>query len=526
MRVYVCVPLLAGSGGPASRVRFGAPHLFLWPVLVLSLSARPPPGWGCPACGYCCLFFVVVRPCCLWRSVFFSPGCLGPWRLVPPPSFFFSPSPSSPAFFSCPFFCSSLFGAFFLASFLFFSCRGVPVVRCLGDLCVLGCGACWCVLLWALCSGGGWFAVALFCFVLPACAWSLCLVAGCVARVRGHVLAALLFSVLPLVPCLCGLSSGLVLRRRFWPVVALRPLGAVVGLPGSCPAVWPCIGVCYVALFGVVFCPFVGCRVVLPAPIFCWVCAGCAAPPGWSWCPVLRVVVRCVVWCCGLWCVLCFGRCCVVCMCRAGSLRRVVRRGVVPGPVVLFLLCFAVVRCCVLCCFFLSLFPALPWCLGLFLSLSCFAVVLLAVRCGLVALRPCAGFCCAVPFSALLCRGASLGSVLCCLYCRRALVAPCLVCCCGGSLCSVCPWARCCVVLLCCLWSGCYRSLCRVSERLAFRGAPCAVLCWCACVVALCAMLSCPCGAGWCFVLFPIVSGCLLLGLAVPCCLLVGSGGS
>ena len=46
VRVCVCVSLLAGSGGLASRARCGAPHLFLWPVLLRSLFAPPPPGWG------------------------------------------------------------------------------------------------------------------------------------------------------------------------------------------------------------------------------------------------------------------------------------------------------------------------------------------------------------------------------------------------------------------------------------------------------------------------------------------------
>ena len=53
----------------------------------------------------------------------------------------------------------------------------------------------------------------------------------------------------------------------------------------------------------------------------------------------------------------------------------------------------------------------------------------------------------------------------------------------------------------------------------------CAVLCWCACAVALCSVLSCPRGAGLCFVLLPVVFVCLLLGLAVLCCLLVSPGG-
>ena len=54
----------------------------------------------------------------------------------------------------------------------------------------------------------------------------------------------------------------------------------------------------------------------------------------------------------------------------------------------------------------------------------------------------------------------------------------------------------------------------------------CAVLCWCACAVSLCSVLSCPRGAGWCFVLLPVVFVCLLFGLAVLCYLLVGPGGS
>ena len=42
---------LAGSAGPASGARFGAPHLLLWPVLVRSFFVRPPLGLGCPVCG-------------------------------------------------------------------------------------------------------------------------------------------------------------------------------------------------------------------------------------------------------------------------------------------------------------------------------------------------------------------------------------------------------------------------------------------------------------------------------------------
>ena len=54
----------------------------------------------------------------------------------------------------------------------------------------------------------------------------------------------------------------------------------------------------------------------------------------------------------------------------------------------------------------------------------------------------------------------------------------------------------------------------------------CALRCLCACGVALCALLSCPCCAGWCFVLLSVVFACLLLGLAVLSCLLLSPGGS
>ena len=114
---------------------------------------------------------------------------------------------------------------------------------------------------------------------------------------------------------------------------------------------------------------------------------------------------------------------------------------------------------------------------------------------------------------------------------------------CGAPLPCECPVALCCRVVLCCgalssflvfplagaagtllflvvsglrAGSGSFLFLC--SAR--------AVLCWCACVVALCSVLSCPRGAGRCFVSLPVVFVCLLLGLAVLCCLPVGPGGS
>ena len=103
MCVCVCSSVLAGSGGPASRARFGAPHLFLWP---LCLSALLGPLWvGLPLLWFVgCLpppfFFPLpavpfsTRPSCLCLSFVSGPGCLGPWRLV-----FLSSSPPGLCFF-------------------------------------------------------------------------------------------------------------------------------------------------------------------------------------------------------------------------------------------------------------------------------------------------------------------------------------------------------------------------------------------------------------------------------------------
>ena len=65
LRVCVCMLFFARSGGPASWVRYGAPHPLLWPVLVGSLFVRPPLGLGCPVCRCCWVFssfFSLVAP--------------------------------------------------------------------------------------------------------------------------------------------------------------------------------------------------------------------------------------------------------------------------------------------------------------------------------------------------------------------------------------------------------------------------------------------------------------------------------
>ena len=188
-RVCVCVLSWPGwAGRPPGR--FGAPHLFLWPFLVPSLSAQPPSGWGCPACGCSFAFSLpLCAPLVSGVSCFPGLGALGFGVLCPPPrpSLVFLPfflSPPSRVFFCFFMFFSCVF--FFLSFSLFFFlpvpwCAGCAVLR----LCVLGCGACWCVLLWALmCFGGGQCALALRRSVPPACASSFCVVACFVARAQ------------------------------------------------------------------------------------------------------------------------------------------------------------------------------------------------------------------------------------------------------------------------------------------------------------------------------------------------------
>ena len=168
---------------------------------------------------------------------------------------------------------------------------------------------------------------------------------------------------------------------------------------------------------------------------------------------------------------------------------------------------------------------------------------LLCVFCDVVLCVPCPArsLCCArrlccfswlvllVPCVAAFCWGSAGGSGCPALLsggvCR--LWCPCLVWPSLGVLPVVfrspvlCPVALCCRVVFP-VGSG----LRAGSGSFLFLCSACAVLCWCACAVALCSVLSCPRGAGCCFVLLPVVFVCLLSGLAVLCCLLVGPGGS
>ena len=182
--VCVCVRASsAGLGGPASRARFGAPHPFLWPFLLLSLSAQPPPGRELP-CLWLLLrfglsFFLLCAPLVSGVPCFPALSALGRGVLWSPPPlffcipllfpFFFPPRRPSVVFFLSVFFVFSLFELFFffLLPFSFFFAVLWRAGYAVLGWCVLGCGACWCVLLWALCSGAGRCALALCRSVVP-----------------------------------------------------------------------------------------------------------------------------------------------------------------------------------------------------------------------------------------------------------------------------------------------------------------------------------------------------------------------
>ena len=395
----VCVLCWPGRCGPASRARFAALHLCLWPFLVLSLSARPPLGWGRPVYGFFLLsspsapplspafpvfgpwvpwalasfaapplsffFFLLpfLRPPCLRRSLFSGPGCLGPCRPVPPPP---------------------LLLVVFFSSFLLFCAPRVSNVPCFPAVGALGLG---------------------------------------VLRPPPSLVIFLLFFPCPVVCRLCG--AALPVRPRLWGVLVRVAVGLVLR--------WGPVCACAPSFGAPCLCLLLLCC--------CWLCCACPLTPCWRRCSPP----------CSIWCL-----------------------PVVPPPPA---------GCGVLCCASLCLVPC-----GAAVC-SAFCVVPGGVWGACVGLGSCA-----LSFGAVVCR-----ALLCC-FCP-ALLALAVAFSPGSGLRA---------------GSGLFLFLCSA----------CVVLCWCACVVGICVVLSCPCGAGWCFMLLSVVFACLLFGLAVLCCLLVGPGGS
>ena len=527
LAAVVCVLCLAGSGGPASRARSGAPHPFLWPLCLsallgplragvapLSFAAvavprwlffsasrclarasfvspawplaalwwllpRPPPPlclavFVAPACGLCVFFFSPsssssVRPRCLWLSLVSGPGCPGPRRLR---CLFCWPSASRLSVRL------SLFRAFRLAV----GCSRVvaapppPLVSrgfrsCRSVLCAVLCCACL----------GAVLRRAAACCVARCCA-----VVCCVALVwcRCLLRRALWRCPSPWGPVLCGaVFCGVPPRCVLCAVCVLSWRG------GACCCSPLCLVLCVSR--GAVLCVPCALRSVRCCASLCW----CARVVLFVWCVLLLApgaVVRCCVLCCFLWCAVV--RCwvwlpVVVCWWRVSVLVSLSGR-VVCFPVVGVVCCGALLSCVVFCGAVLSRGAVL----------LCSAVVL---RCCWGLLCPPVGrravLCCAVGWLCCFWPGGgvcvlwcsfpravrSLSSPLCALRCLVVLaVVPCFPVSCAVALC--------CRVVLCC------RAL------LSFCGAVCV------CFALLRPVVRRPCGLRccWCLVLWRVPVRC------------------
>ena len=582
-RVCVCVPCLAGLGGLASWARSGAPHLSFgrsWFALCLFGPLQAAVALFVVVVGFFLFSFLPssLRLRCVVLCVFSGPGCLGPWRLIPPPffCFFFGPPPLLPLAF--PAFLGPLrppfFFWFFLFPFLFFF---LPVVRCEGGLCVFGRLVCPRVPRWyfpvvahralvgvAWCSLLG---LAVLCYLLVGLGVVLRWCCPCLAA----WLAALLFGVVCLgvpLPCVvfcrallsCGgvLScSAVCLRRCLRPLfVSCRCASAVCVL--GCRAVCslsslPCAVLCCAVLMPfhcavrvvcavsggwccwfLVSLPFVGGLLVALVARRCRlvVCVGLGARV-WSgrrsasslWCPA---PLCCVLWrSAALWC-------CAVVPCLlfffflaggAGFLLFPVGSGLRAGSGSFLFLCSARAvlcwcACVVALCSVLSPPCGAGWC---FVLLPAVFVCLLfgrAVLCCLL-VGP-GGSWCRVSEA---CCGVSLGAVLRPVSARcaawRCVVVRCVV-----SFCSV----RCCRVL-CCVLGRCSSSWGPVASGAVFCLVPSRCVCFavaCRCVVLFAVVLCAVCALGCRVVRFlsslpcaVLLCGPLSLGallpFAVPC---------
>ena len=490
-RVCASACFLGRAGRPGLPGAFWCASSFFWPFLVRSLLVRPPPGWGCPVCVCCWVFFSsfplpppLLRLCCVLLCVFSGTRCLGPWRLVPDPPFFlpppvFSPHcllpwplascpPPSPPFSFAPPPVVSGVSCFPVALSLcapppFFFCRFCGAGRvclsravesarvCLGGavpvvaLCALA-GVVWCWLL----------GLAVLCCLLVGLGVTLRWCRPCLAA----WLAALWFGVVCLdVPLPCVVFCRAVLS-----------CGGVL----SCSAV--CLRHCLCLLFVSCRCAsavcVLGCRAVcsLSSPPCALLC--CAVL---CWCPFVVLcassVLFLVVGVVGSWCRclslgVCWWRCrLVVCVgfdARVWSDHRSASSLWCPAPLCCVLWRCAAVWCCAVvpCLLFLffSLLVALVSCCSLLvlgsgpvpgrfcfcaLPVRCCAGVpapLLSVRCSL-ALAGLAGVSCCCLLGLCVCCWAWLSSVV----SWGVLMAPGVVSRCRAV---VCPWVLCCAVLL------------------------------------------------------------------------------
>ena len=389
-RVCVCVPCLAGSGGPASRARFGAPHLFFgrsWFALCLS---GPLPAGVAPFVVVVGSFFSFLFPFPFSPSVscfacFPAPGALGLGVLSRPPPFFLFPSPPSVRPVVSCLACFPAWGALGLGvlsppPLLFFapppSCglwRFLLVLWCpVFFFCFYPCWWRWFLVVPRWFWAPGRFrvvSVSLLCLcgaVLVCCVVALCSVLSCPRGAAGVLCCCLLCLC---VCCWAWLSSVVSWWVLMAPGVASRWRAVV------CPWVLCCAVLLRVVPPGVALL----CAVLFRSASFC-AAARCVV----SWGPVrlfsgvLRLLAPCFVlspravcvllWCVAAWCCspLCFVPCapwgvvlCVSCRLRPVRCCCVARSPPVP--------CSPVLCPVVLCCRVVPWCPALPPCWVCFL---------------------------------------------------------------------------------------------------------------------------------------------------------------
>ena len=484
VRVCVCLLFLAGSGGPASRARSGAPHLFLWPLCLsalfgplragvapLSFAAVAVPRWLC---------FSASR--CLARASFVSSAwpLAALWWLLPRPPPFLSRVFVAPA-------CG--LGVFFHFLFFFFSFLLPPCAPVVSGF------------LWFPAPGALGLGACVVCFVGRPLLGSPC---ACPSFVLSPWLLAAPAWLLP-PPPLC------VSRFLFLPLGAVCRVVLCVPRCGAAPR---CCALCR---------PVLCCRVLCCARLVPLLVAPCplALPVALGPRALRRCVLRCSPALCPLccvcfvvarWCVLFFAALpCAVCVLGCCAVRSLCS----PFCAVL---CFAVLvrsRCAVR----VVRAAAGAWCCGALLCVVLFPVVcrgavlgLVARGCPLVAcfgvgvpvwprgLLPC-GWCGLLWCPAFLCRVLWCCAVAwCCavvLCCRVAVLLGLALPSCGPSCCAVlCCWLA--VLFLARWW--CLAAVVLFSSRCAFPvfSALCAAVPCCAgcgallpCVVCCGAVLSC-----------------------------------
>ena len=467
--VFVCVLCLAGSGGPASRARSGAPHLFLWPLCLsallgplragvapLSLAAAPFP--RCPgALFFFFFFFFPPLPLPGWLVSPAWPLAARWWSLPRPPPLV------CPAVFVAPAWC---LGVVFFFFFFFFCLFFLLVLLSLCDPVVSG-------FLWFPAPVALGLGACVVCFVGLPLLGSPCACSSFVLSAWLLAAPSWLLPPPPPPPCFSRFPSP--------------PLGAacrVVLCVAGCCAAPRCCALCR----PVVCCPVLCCARLVPL-LF----APCplALPVALGPCALRRCVLRCSLALCALccvcfvvarWCVLLFAALlCAVCVPGCCAVRSLC------SPLCA-VLCFAVlvrsrcavrvvravagavVRCCVLCCFLWCAvvrcwvcWPVVVcwWRVSVSVSLSgrvvCFPVVGV-VCCG--ALLSCVVFC-----GAVLSRGAVLLLSAVVLRCCWGLLCPsvgcrAVLCCAVGWLCCFLPGGG-----VCALWCSFPRALvpcCRV----------------------------------------------------------------